>query len=358
MRKISLSIFIILSIIIFAGCSSAWENAIVNEDIEKIKELINQGQNVDEVLAFENGTTKKTALIYSENLEICKLLIKNGADVNYVLKESMNETPIFRTYDVEKMKLLIANGANVNQENEFRSTPLILHQNPNIIQLLIDSGADMHVEDELGQTPLVDGYISKEKAEVLINNGVNINKKNDLRKNALSEVYSAYEYNFEKGDTKTAKERLEVIKLLVDNGVPLISQTGSGTPLTQAKKLPNADKELINVLSKANPSILAYNSNGLFTKKGLTIQKGWTFTTEGDYYYVKGSVKNTGDISADYFEVVAEFKDSNGNVIDTDYTNSGQTIKPSNSKKFEIMYPYDSNIESVTIYVDDIRWNY
>lgn len=90
-------------------------------------------------------------------------------------------------------------------------------------------------------------------------------------------------------------------------------------------------------------------------KDKLVIQEGWNWEKDGNYTYVKGRVKNTGDKTISYFEITAEYLDKNGQVLDTDYTNSGENLRPSNQKEFKIMHRYDSQYEQVRIFVEEVR---
>jgi hypothetical protein len=87
----------------------------------------------------------------------------------------------------------------------------------------------------------------------------------------------------------------------------------------------------------------------------LVIQSDWTWDLDGNYTYVRGRVKNVGDKNIRYFEVTAEYLDSTGNVLDSDYTNSGETLRPNNMKEFEIMHKHDEEYYEVQIYVNDVR---
>lgn len=86
----------------------------------------------------------------------------------------------------------------------------------------------------------------------------------------------------------------------------------------------------------------------------LTIQSGWTKRVSGNYMYIEGTVKNTSDKTISYYEINAKFYDSKGNVIDTDYTNSGKDLAPGESRKFEIMHKNDYNITDVKLSVGDV----
>jgi hypothetical protein len=110
--------------------------------------------------------------------------------------------------------------------------------------------------------------------------------------------------------------------------------------------------EWIESIDKYNPS-----NNNIETedKEILEIQQGWTWKKDGDYTYIKGRVKNTGDKNITYFEVTAEYLDDTGKVLDSDYTNSGQLLKVNNMKEFEIMHKFNEQYKQVKIFVNDIR---
>ena len=86
----------------------------------------------------------------------------------------------------------------------------------------------------------------------------------------------------------------------------------------------------------------------------LKIESGWTWRVDGDYIYIDGSVKNISEKTIDYFEVGASFLDSNGNVLDSDYTNNAQPLLPNTSRKFEIMHKHDSNYNKVSLCIQKV----
>lgn len=86
----------------------------------------------------------------------------------------------------------------------------------------------------------------------------------------------------------------------------------------------------------------------------MEIQKG-DWTRERDYSYVRGRVKNGGDKTVTYFEITALYKDASGTVLDTDYTNSGETLQPGMSKEFEIMHKESLEYRNVSIATDAVR---
>ena len=102
-----------------------------------------------------------------------------------------------------------------------------------------------------------------------------------------------------------------------------------------------------------------YQSRRLFLrvikkKQSLEINKDWKWVVEGDYVYTRGRVKNVGSRTISYFEVYCEYCDENGNVLDTDYTNSGLALYPNNEKEFEIMHKDNPEYKKVRVFVDNI----
>jgi hypothetical protein len=74
----------------------------------------------------------------------------------------------------------------------------------------------------------------------------------------------------------------------------------------------------------------------------------------GNYSHVRGRVTNTGDRTASYFSVTAQYKDASGKVLDTAYTNSGQDLGPGISKEFDIVNETSSEYASVSVNVNKV----
>lgn len=89
------------------------------------------------------------------------------------------------------------------------------------------------------------------------------------------------------------------------------------------------------------------------TTSDIEIEDGWTWDVDGDYIKIEGSVSNISDKTISYYEVTAEFLDSNDNAIDTDWTN-GSDVSPNSSSKFDMMYKYDRRIKNVRLKITDV----
>lgn len=86
-------------------------------------------------------------------------------------------------------------------------------------------------------------------------------------------------------------------------------------------------------------------------KGKLVVLDGWSYGTSGRWSEIRGSVENVGDVPINYFEVHAEYKDANGNILDTDWTNSGELIKPGSEKMFLISHVNDPRFVKVSLYI-------
>ena len=105
------------------------------------------------------NTERKT-----ENLEIIRLLIDKGADVN--VKDDNENTPLHLSTNRKISELLIGQGADVNAKDYSGGTPLhsiIFNEDKDLVALLITNGADLNSMNEDGQTPL--DYLSSEELE-------------------------------------------------------------------------------------------------------------------------------------------------------------------------------------------------
>src|SRR5258707_2241104 len=91
------------------------------------------------------------------NVEILKLLLDAGADVN--ARNDFDATALlWGARDPEKARLLIARGADVNSRSKQGRTPLmmasLLHGGTPIVSLLLAKGAEVNVKDNGGYTAL------------------------------------------------------------------------------------------------------------------------------------------------------------------------------------------------------------
>lgn len=109
------------------------------------------------------------------NLEIVKLTLDRGADIDAVSKNKFSATPLQGAAAMENLelaRLLIARGANVNCRGEEGGSPLHEAAGSGQIEfakLLLDHGANLNAKDDKGKTPLTIALEEKqtEMAKVL-----------------------------------------------------------------------------------------------------------------------------------------------------------------------------------------------
>ena len=90
--------------------------------------------------------------------------------------------------------------------------------------------------------------------------------------------------------------------------------------------------------------------------KVLVITDGWIWVTEGNYTYVRGSVKNIGNRVINHFEVNVKYEDVNKNVLDSDFTNWTRKVQPGDSKKFVIKHHANKNYQYIDISVNNYKY--
>ena len=125
-------------------------------DIEKIKQLLSDGANIDGVHAPGNMTP---LILASENsIEVVSLLIYHGANLNG--QNHQGKTALIKaTYagEFEIVKMLVENGADVNIKDKFGDGALmsaIFRGNPLIVEYLVLHGAKPYETNKLGDSSL------------------------------------------------------------------------------------------------------------------------------------------------------------------------------------------------------------
>ncbi|MGE0206795.1 MAG: ankyrin repeat domain-containing protein, partial [Candidatus Babeliales bacterium] len=121
---------------------------------DAIEELIASGkENLDAISELDSPLG---IAIGVNDLEVMKMLIKAGANVN---KRGKDLTPLRKAVSLKRIAMvqyLLSNGANVNDGIVKGTTPLHLavkSKNKELCQLLCNAGADTTIKDEESRTP-------------------------------------------------------------------------------------------------------------------------------------------------------------------------------------------------------------
>lgn len=85
------------------------------------------------------------------------------------------------------------------------------------------------------------------------------------------------------------------------------------------------------------------------------IVEGWTWRTDGQFSYIEGVIRNTGEKNIRYYKIMAEYADGSEQVLDSTYTNSNESFEPGQEQNFKIMHPHSSDYLNVTIYISNMN---
>lgn len=220
--------------------------------LEIVKILIKQGVDV-------NGKDKNgnNALVYCSDYGyakgIAKLLVDNGIEINHRNKDGETALEkITNNYHFEMAKYLVENGADyksINKalvescsRNSWKFTKLNQTKADEFLNYLISYNADVNTKNSIGVSVLQNAVLMDklETIKTLLCNGADINYKNDLGSTAL--MYAC------------KKENLEITNLLIDNGANVNIKNKEGKTafdLTENKQIKTLLKSKMQITPKA-----------------------------------------------------------------------------------------------------------
>ena len=100
--------------------------AVLKGNLDLVKLFISMGADVNKPNDYGKNTTPLSIAIEKKKLDAVKILINAGADVNYFDRANDLPLSISAIYNssIEISKLLLKNGAKINARGEYRSTPI------------------------------------------------------------------------------------------------------------------------------------------------------------------------------------------------------------------------------------------
>lgn len=168
---------------------SALTLAIQNNDIKMIELLIKNGININPEKEGKWDCSYLAQALVTESREISKILIEYGADVNDEFVVPMVGyyqylTPLIwvcSKNDLELCKLIINSGAEVNKvmEGEFALDVAIQTNSVQCAELLIEKGADIYHKSTLGESLIISTFVNDSIGcfKLLEEAGISLNDK-------------------------------------------------------------------------------------------------------------------------------------------------------------------------------------
>ena len=161
--------------------------AVKEGDLKLVETLLSEGANVN-----EKDGAGYTALHWSLNADISKMLLVNGANVNAV--DNWKDTPLHRAAwygRIDVMKLLMMNGANVNALNKRDESPLSYAVASSLNKLKVPTMLEL----VCGGARINEKSISKDESGVLrkVEDRLNLLRE---RKQITTDLFSVEERRF------------------------------------------------------------------------------------------------------------------------------------------------------------------
>lgn len=213
--------------------------AIRKRSCDIVRTLLDAGAEVNTVLGKSKEIYPLGLAVHANNVEMVKLLLKHGADVNFGGKGEF--VPLIGAATLghlEIAKLLIASGANVNAENWHRMRPLhaaARGENVEMVKFLLQQGGDVSAKGAEDATCLHLAAIggNPEILRCLIEAGASVNAI-DYEANTPLHVAAAY-------------NKLEIVRLLIEAGADVKARNeDENFPVDVTQ-----DKEIKRILIKA-----------------------------------------------------------------------------------------------------------
>jgi ankyrin repeat protein len=204
--------------------------------------LIDHGANVN--YPKDWGPLQEAPYV-SNNIEMVKLLVARGADINTGPWPALHVSIGKGRKDI--FDLLIQRGADVNITDKKGSTSLyyaVDKDNLHYLKILIAHGAKVDTKCQSGETALMSAASTgrTEAVKLLLEAGTNVNVKNDRGQTALHRMLDVRHCNFQK-----YKPSKDIVELLLAKGADVNLKDKDGrTPLHLAAE--SADRDIVNLL--------------------------------------------------------------------------------------------------------------
>lgn len=234
--------------------SSNLYNAVLDNDIENVKDILSKGgdPNVTNFL----GMTALNAAAGDGNIEIVKLLLDNGADINGV-DLMLGWTPLMSAANDghnEIVKLLIKRGADIDIQDTGGYTALIYAATAGeteAAKILIDAGADIdHISGGYSALTSAVEQSHPETAKLLLENNAD---PDALMKDGQTSLIAAVKNG-----------NIEIVKALLDNGADISIKDDKGRTALEWAEF-EQQEEMVKLLKEAEKININGDWDGIWT---------------------------------------------------------------------------------------------
>lgn len=241
-----------------------------NNNLDMIKLLVDSGADIN----VEDGDDRSplylaisTGHTIGINKDVLQYLIKKGAKVDNNLMDSLIRILRFSSMEPSLissvLKLLVKGGLDINAKNWCGKSPInqvIELDNSDVLRSFIKNGADVNTTDSFGVTPILctinndDLSSRKDILKLLIKNGANVDKSYS---GGITPLINCVKYS------DKINKVFPLIKLLVENGADVNAQDSFGnTALHYAMKNSSDSPSIIKYLIDHGASLDIENDSG------------------------------------------------------------------------------------------------
>jgi ankyrin repeat protein len=165
-------------------------HACLNNNIKLCKILLAEGANTTLYSCRKKDISILSISIVKNYLDIFNLFLEKVDDINMIIENESNYTMIHNAVarnNLEIANILINNGANVNVNDNCRITPLHLSTSEEMTTLLLNNNANVNEIDTRGKSPLLICCENSKKhlIKLLLDHGADMNCKDKDRNSPL-----------------------------------------------------------------------------------------------------------------------------------------------------------------------------
>jgi ankyrin repeat protein len=256
-------ILLLLLPILLSGCDKykSAQNAVVRNDFSKFRKIVDSQE--DEIVN-EYAESLLHLTVQYDRYSMTELLIDKGYSLNRANVHGI--TPLAYSHgNIDIAKLLVENGAQINTEHWHPINTAILNDKIEVVRYFLDKGADLHLKDRNGSYPihyaveesgsdivelLVPNYSFSDITEGLSHSVINRALRRGNPK-IIKPVVSKLRQELAKSDYEITfyainSFNIDLVKYLVENGEDMTVRNKTGeTLLEYAIRLTGEDSEYV-----------------------------------------------------------------------------------------------------------------